>query len=96
MSDSPCHTIKEGINKIDEYVFREDRKIVVNFKIGERMRKMFIQSASLEPSFVSLRSMVVLVGGGGGGGRRTERCSRALCGRFCGFASVVLLTKPPC
>ena len=65
MSDSPCHTSKKGINKIDEYMFREDRKNVVNFKPGERTRKMFIQSASFEPSFVSPRSMVVLVGGWG-------------------------------
>ena len=34
---------------------------MVNFK-PVAMRKMFIQSVSLEPSFVSLRSMEVLVG----------------------------------
>ena len=77
MSDSPCHTSKKGINTIDEYMFREDRKNVVNFKPGERTRKLFIQSASFEPSFVSLRSMVV-----GGWGRAEEpRGVRALFAR---------------
>ena len=66
---SPCHTINKESIRLTSTCFsvirdkiREDRKMMVNFKPGEHMRKIFIQSVSLEPSFVSLRGMEVLVG----------------------------------
>ena len=65
---SPCHTINKESIRLTSTCFsvirdkiRKDRKMMVNFK-PVAMRKLFIQSVSLEPSFVSLRSMEVLVG----------------------------------
>ena len=73
---------------------REHRKMMVNFKPGEHVRKMFLQSVSLEPGFVSQRIVAVLVGRAKASkGRGTARRSRAFLRLR---RSVLLPTKPPC